>query len=74
MENNIGYIQIPSFDETTSSEFKTKFEELQKQNIKSLVIDLRNNGGGIVSEALKIADFIADKDSVLLYEVDKNGK
>ncbi|MFR1441244.1 MAG: S41 family peptidase [Clostridia bacterium] len=74
LENNIGYIQIPSFDETTSSEFKTKFEELQKQNIKSLVIDLRNNGGGIVSEALKIADFIADKDSVLLYEVDKNGK
>lgn len=74
MENNIGYIQIPSFDETTSSEFKTKFEELQKQNIKSLVIDLRNNGGGIVSDALKIADFIADKDSVLLYEVDKNGK
>ena len=32
MENNIGYIQIPSFDETTSSEFKTKFEELQKPN------------------------------------------
>ena len=51
MENNIGYIQIPSFDETTSSEFKTKFEELQKQNIKSLVIDLRNNDGEIVSEA-----------------------
>ena len=74
MENNIGYIQIPSFDETTSSEIKTKFEELQKQNIKSLVIDLRNNGGGIVSEALKIADFIADKDSVLLYEVEKNNK
>lgn len=74
LESNIGYIKIPSFDETTSSEFKTKFEELQKQNIKSLIIDLRNNGGGIVSEALKIADFIADKDSVLLYEVDKNNK
>ena len=43
MENNIGYIQIPSFDETTSSEFKTKFEELQKQNIKSLVIDMIMN-------------------------------
>lgn len=74
LESNIGYIKISSFDETTSSEFKTKFEELQKQNIKSLIIDLRNNGGGIVSEALKIADFIADKDSVLLYEVDKNNK
>lgn len=72
IENDIGYIDIPSFDETTSQEFKTKFEELKSQNIKSLIIDLRNNGGGIVSEALKIADFITDKDSVLLYEVDKN--
>ncbi len=74
LENNIGYIQIPSFDETTGDDFKTKYEELNKKNIKSLIIDLRNNGGGIVSEALKIADFITDKDSVLLYEVDKNGK
>lgn len=74
LENNIGYIKISSFDESTSDEFKEKFEELQKQNIKSLIIDLRNNGGGIVTEALKIADFIADKDSVLLYEIDKNGK
>lgn len=74
LEDNIGYIDIPSFDETTSEEFKTKYEELQAQNIKSLIIDLRNNGGGIVSEALKIADFIVDKDSVLLYEIDKNNK
>lgn len=74
LQNNIGYIDIASFDESTANEFKEKFEELQKQNIKGLIIDLRNNGGGIVSEALKIADFIADKDSVLLYEVDKNNK
>ena len=40
MENNIGYIQIPSFDETTSSEFKTKFEELEKQGINIRVIDV----------------------------------
>ena len=74
LENNIGYIQISSFDETTAEEFKTKYEELQKQQIKSLIIDLRNNGGGIVDEALEIADYITDKDSVLLYEVDKDNK
>ena len=72
IKNNIGYIEFTSFYENTAEEFKTKFEELQKQGIKSLIIDLRNNGGGIVDEALKIADYIADKDSVLLYEVDKN--
>ena len=45
---------------------------MQKQGIKSLIIDLRNNGGGIVSEALKIADYVLEKDQVILYEVDKN--
>ena len=73
IEGNIGYIQFSSFDEGTSEDFKAKFEELQKQGIKSLIIDLRNNGGGIVDEALEIADFILEKDDVILYEVDKNG-
>ena len=74
LENNIGYIEFSSFDDGTAEEFKTKFEELQEQGIKSLIIDLRTNGGGIVDEALKIADYILEKDDVILYEVDKNGK
>ena len=74
INNNIGYIKFTSFDETTAEDFKAKFEELNKKGIQSLIIDLRNNGGGIVDQALEIADYIADKDSVLLYEVDKNNK
>ncbi len=74
LSNNIGYIYFTSFDETTAEDFKAKFEELNKQGIKSLIIDLRNNGGGIVDQALQIADYIVDKDSILLYEVDKNNK
>lgn len=74
ISNNIGYIQFTSFDETTAEDFKAKYEELAKQNIKSLIIDLRNNGGGIVDQALEITDYMTDKDSVLLYEVDKNNK
>lgn len=72
LENNIGYIEFSSFDENTAEEFKAKFEELQAQGITSLIIDLRNNGGGIVDEALQIAGYIADKNSVLLYEADKD--
>lgn len=72
LENNIGYIEFSSFNDGTAEEFKTKFEELQGKGIKSLIIDLRNNGGGIVDEALEIANYILDKDSVILYEVDKN--
>ena len=74
LESNIGYIKFTSFDENTSEDFKKNFETLQKQGAKSLIIDLRNNGGGIVDEALKIADYITEKDSVLLYEVDKENK
>ena len=74
ISDDIGYIKFTSFDETTADDFKAKFEELNKQGIKSLIIDLRNNGGGIVDQALQIADYVADKDSVLLYEVDKNNK
>lgn len=74
LSNNIGYIEFTSFDETTAEDFKIKYQELAKQGIQSLIIDLRNNGGGIVDQALEIADYVTTKDSVLLYEVDKNNK
>lgn len=74
IQDNIGYIEFSSFDDGTAEDFKNKYQELEKQGIKSLIIDLRNNGGGIVDEALKIADFILEKDQVILYEVDKHNK
>ncbi len=74
LESNIGYISFTSFDENTAESFKEKYLELESQGAKSLIVDLRNNGGGIVDQALQIADYFTDKDSVLLYEVDKDGK
>ena len=68
---NIGYLKISSFDEECADEFKEKFNELKSQGIKSLIIDLRNNGGGIVDEALNIADMIIEKDKTLLITLDK---
>ena len=72
LENDIGYLEISSFDEGTANDFKNKFEDLKKQGIKSLIIDLRNNGGGLVDEALQIADYIVPKGKDLLITVDKN--
>lgn len=74
LENNIGYMELLTFDEGSKEEFKQKYEELKKQNIKGLIIDLRNNPGGIVSEALDIADLILPKDDTMLITKDKNGK
>jgi len=72
LENNIGYIQISSFDEETADSFKLKFEELKNQGISSLIIDLRNNGGGLVNETLEILDYIVPKGNELLITVDKD--
>lgn len=72
LENNIGYIQITSFDEETAESFKTKFESLKNEGITSLIIDLRNNGGGLVDAALAIADYIVPKGKELLITADKN--
>lgn len=74
LDNNIGYIAISDFEGNCAEEFETKYKELEKQGIKKLIIDIRNNGGGIVDEALKIADMIVDKDSTLLITKDKNDK
>jgi carboxyl-terminal processing protease len=72
LENNIGYIEFNTFDEGCADEFKEQLETLQSQNITSLIIDIRNNGGGLVDEALQIADYIVDKGNVLLITTDKN--
>ncbi|MBQ9657895.1 MAG: S41 family peptidase [Clostridia bacterium] len=73
-DNKIGYMEISSFDDKTGAKFKEKYEELQDKGITSLIIDLRNNGGGIVSEALEIADYIIEKNNVSLITVNKNDK
>ncbi len=61
LEKNIGYIKLPSFDTDASKKFKEKADELISKGAKSLIIDLRNNGGGIVNECTDMADFFLDK-------------
>lgn len=73
LDDDIGYISITSFDVDCAKEFKTLYKELSRNNIKSLIIDLRNNGGGIVEEALEIADYVLEKEDVILITIDKEG-
>ena len=72
IENDIGYIAITSFDEEAAKDFTNTYNELKEKNIKSLIIDLRDNGGGVVDEALKITDMFLEKDKTMLITVDKN--
>lgn len=56
IDNNIGYIRITSFDELTYKDFKENLSKLEKSNIKGLIIDLRNNPGGLLNVCADIAD------------------
>lgn len=73
LENNIGYISLLTFDEGCAEEFKTAIDSLKTQGAKKLIIDLRNNTGGLVDEALKIADYFIPKGENLLITVDASG-
>lgn len=73
LENNIGYMNLATFDEGCSDEFREKYQTLKNQGARSLILDLRNNTGGLVDEALKIADMIIEKDKTLLITVDSKG-
>ncbi len=72
LDDNIGYIQIASFNDGTADEFKSAYNEIKDSVKKGLVIDLRNNGGGVVDESLKIAETMVEKGKTLLITADKN--
>ena len=61
LDDSTGYIQITSFDNDTNIEFKVALKVLEKQGIKSLIIDERNNPGGLVSTAMDIANQLMPK-------------
>jgi carboxyl-terminal processing protease len=58
IDNSIGYIRLTAFNENSSSQIKKKINEFSKnKNIKGYILDLRNNPGGLLSQAIKISDF-----------------
>ena len=66
LENNIAYIQIDSFDANVASSFEEQITSLMNNGATGIIIDLRNNGGGIVDEATGIADLFLDKGETIL--------
>lgn len=71
IDDNVGYIKITSFDSQTYDEFKAAVDSLQKQGIKGLILDLRNNPGGSLYESVRIADEILGK-GMIVYTEDRN--
>ena len=66
LDDNIGYIRLTSFNENSSQQIKEKIEEFNKnKNIKGFVFDLRNNPGGLLSQAIKISDFFLENGEIV---------
>ena len=66
IEENIGYIRLTSFNENSGSQIKKKIKEFENnKSIKAYILDLRNNPGGLLSQAIKISDFFLDNGEIV---------
>ena len=74
LNNNIGYLSITQFTENVSDKVKEHINNLSSEGMKSLIIDLRNNPGGILEEAVNIASMFIDTGETITYTLDKNGR
>lgn len=72
LADNIGYIQVTAFEEVTVQQFQSALKELQQADMKALVIDLRDNGGGLLTTAVEMLDLMLPE-GLVVYTEDKKG-
>ena len=66
LEKNIGYIRLTSFNENSAAQIKKEINKFEKnKNLKAYILDLRNNPGGLLSQAIKISDFFLDNGEIV---------
>ena len=72
LDNQIGYIRLVEFDEVTADQFKEALEDLENQNMEKLIIDVRNNPGGVLQVVCDMLDQLLSE-GLIVYTEDKNG-
>ena len=66
LENNVGYLRLTSFNENSGDQIREQIREFEKnENINSYILDLRNNPGGLLSQAIRISDFFLDNGEIV---------
>ena len=74
LDGNIGYIVLLAFDEGCSDKLKEEIQKLKDQNVTSLIIDARDNGGGLVTEAISTSEIFVPNGKTILKSYDKDNK
>ncbi|MEH7354454.1 S41 family peptidase [Neobacillus drentensis] len=74
IDDTIAKVQITSFSTNTSKELVTTLNDLQKKGMKGLVLDLRQNPGGLLDQAISITSMFVPKGKIIVKEEDRNGK
>lgn len=72
-KDKYGYIQITTFEAETAKQFETELSDLEHKGVKGLIIDLRNNPGGMVDQCVDVADMLLPE-GMITYTEDKNGE
>ncbi len=72
VKDSIGYIKVSTFSETTYEEFLEAMEKLQDQGMNKLILDLRGNSGGLLNEAISMADEFLPKGELIVYTEGEN--
>lgn len=74
LDNNIGYIELTVFDEGCVENIEKYLKDFQNKGTKSVILDLRNNTGGIVSEAIELSELFVGKGNVIMRSYDKKNQ
>ena len=73
LDNDIGYVKLRMFGENTNEEFTRAINKMHERNVKGIVLDLRNNGGGYITAALDVCSKFLPRGSLIVSVIDKKG-
>ena len=73
LDDNIGYIQVQQFYDNTDEEFIAAVQDMQSKNVKGIIVDMRDNPGGLLTSVVNMCDFIMDEGPILTTK-DKHGR
>lgn len=65
LDNNIGYIQVEQFYENTASEFEAAWDELESQGVDGIIVDMRDNPGGLLDSVVEMCDYLMDGGTIV---------